>query len=386
MNNHLFVQSNEQQSAHQSAASFVGAKRSFARRIAGATRSVTRSSFGLVTGLLLSLVMLQAQPVLAQVEQDQSSGRMTRDIVLTGVDGREIVARTVEIEPSPRARSTSMLMGARNQTPQSRSANPETRAVTFDDNVTPDIIFGSGNVNGGFTIDRDNGVEIGLRGKLRFNASGAPENTFNSNGDGTYSFNAGVAPTQSTPTPEWSFEWSVNSDYDGSNGRDLDELTYELGLDADPGLGTDFLVFDNITPSVAAPFFDHAIGDNTTANGGGTTAVDATTYSNLLANNNVAQNSWRYDFFLNGPLASFDPTIDGRYTIYLAAMDGATELARTEIEILVGDAPVDLVIESVSENGDMPTPTDNDYTRINNAVQSVASGSRITLQGTFDWT
>ena len=33
-----------------------------------------------------------------------------------------------------------------------------------------------------------------------------------------------------------------------------------------------------------------------------------------------------------------------------------------------------------------PTAADNDYTRINNAVQTVASGGSITLDGTFDWT
>jgi len=33
-----------------------------------------------------------------------------------------------------------------------------------------------------------------------------------------------------------------------------------------------------------------------------------------------------------------------------------------------------------------PTATDNDYTRINNAVQFIASGGAITLNGTFNWT
>ena len=69
--------------------------------------------------------------------------------------------------------------------------------IEFDQDVTPDVIFGSGNLNGKFTTDRNKGVEIGLRGKLRHNATGAAENTFNSNGDGTYSFNNISAPTQS---------------------------------------------------------------------------------------------------------------------------------------------------------------------------------------------
>ena len=68
--------------------------------------------------------------------------------------------------------------------------------IEFDQDVTPDVIFGSGNLNGAFTTDRNDGVEIGLRGKLRFDGAGQPQNIFNSNGDGTYTFQAIVAPTK----------------------------------------------------------------------------------------------------------------------------------------------------------------------------------------------
>ncbi len=218
--------------------------------------------------------------------------------------------------------------------------------VQYDQDVTPDIIFGSGNLNGSFTTDRRNGIEIGLRGKLRFNALNLPENTFNSNSNGTYNFNPGnvtgfgfdMPPNN---TPEWSFEWSVNTDFDGSSGMKLIDFTYEMGLDFDPGPGTNFLIFDNITPSPPeVPFYDHAIGDNTTANGAGTSAGDAAGYLTLLENNNVAQNSWNYEFFDNGsPFSGFDPTVDGNYIIYLLArnLDGDI-VARVEIQILVGDA------------------------------------------------
>ena len=33
-----------------------------------------------------------------------------------------------------------------------------------------------------------------------------------------------------------------------------------------------------------------------------------------------------------------------------------------------------------------PTATDNDYTRINNAVQAASNGETIELLGTFNWT
>jgi hypothetical protein len=204
-----------------------------------------------------------------------------------------------------------------------------TAAVMFDQLVTPDVIFGSGNTNGSFTVDRNNGVELGLRGKLRHNSAGAPKNTFNSNGDGTYSFEVGVAPTQSSPTAVWSFEWSINSNYDGSSGKNLNDLTYLLGYDSDPGAATAWTRFDPINTG----FADHSIGNNITGNGGGTEAtILAGNYATLIGANNVAQNSWKPHWFLNG----FDPTVDGQYNFSLAAFDGSTQLARTDMSIIVG--------------------------------------------------
>jgi len=216
---------------------------------------------------------------------------------------------------------------------------PASQALLFDQNVTPDVIFGSGNANGSFTVDRNGGIELGLRGKLRHNASGAAENTFNSNGDGTYSFAAGVAPTQSAPTAVWSFEWSVNTDFTGASGANLDDFTYALGLDTDPSLGTSFISFDPIlggNPGAGGlPIWDHALGDNSTGNGGGTTATaDAATYAAALSSHNVAQNSWKAHWFF-GP--TFDPTVDATYDLYLSALEPTgREIARTEIQIIVG--------------------------------------------------
>lgn len=209
-------------------------------------------------------------------------------------------------------------------------------ALVYDANVTPDVIFGSGNANGSFTVDTNNNVELGLRGKLRHNAAGAPENTFNSNGDGTYSFDAGVAPTQAAPTGVWSFEWSINVDESGTSGRVLGDLTYALGIDSDASLGTNYSVFDVIhafNPGEADGHWDHSIGNNTTGNGGGSEAGDIATYVSLLSQNNVAQNSWKAHWYV--PM--FDPTVDGTYNFYLAAFNTAgMELARTDIQIIVG--------------------------------------------------
>ena len=51
---------------------------------------------------------------------------------------------------------------------------------------------------------------------------------------------------------------------------------------------------------------------------------------------------------------------------------------------LGGGGPI--IVNSIGESGDTPTPSDNDFTRINDAIQAAGSGETIRLQGTFDWT
>jgi hypothetical protein len=213
-------------------------------------------------------------------------------------------------------------------------AGSASAVIAYDQNVTNNAIFGTGNGNGSYTVDTDNNVELGLRGKLRHNASGFPEDTFNSNSDGTYNFSAGVAPTQTSPTAVWSFEWSINSDQSGVGGKFLSDFTYLLGLDSDPTLGTSFASFDLMDPAnnIINGWWDHSIGDNSTAESAGTEATDLTSYLGLIDSNNLAQNSWKPSWFIPG----FDPTLDATYNIYLAAFDGGSQVARSDIQIIVG--------------------------------------------------
>lgn len=208
--------------------------------------------------------------------------------------------------------------------------------VTFDEDVTPNVIFGSGNTNGNFTVDRSGAIELGLRAKIPF------ASTINSNGDGTYSYTlAETDDDNSAATPNrWNFDWTVNIDSNNSSALNLNDYTFELGLDADPSLNTNFLVFDPVTPSASAPFFDHSIGDNSTGNGAGTEAADAPTYMALLNANNVLQQSWRYSFFPLGALSSYDPDVPGTYAVYLLAKDsGGAVMSRVDIQVLIGGAP-----------------------------------------------
>jgi hypothetical protein len=220
-------------------------------------------------------------------------------------------------------------------------------AFLFNENVTPDAIFGSGNANGNFTVDRQGGVELGLRAKIPFSG------LIHSNGDGSYSY------TLAEANPKWNFDWTINTDFDSNNptGNKIDNFTYLLGIDFDPGIGTNFLVFDPVTPNTAsnpAPlnvieFYDHSIGDNSTPNGGGAevplsnppTAAELLAapgiYADLIANNNVLQQSWRHSFFPFHPTLTYDPTVKGIYDVTLAAFDGdGVQVAQTGIQVTVG--------------------------------------------------
>lgn len=217
-----------------------------------------------------------------------------------------------------------------------------------DQNVTSNVIFGSGNANGGFTVSRSNGVEIGLRGKLRFDDTNSPQNTFNSNGDGTYTFQAGNPPTgfgfdpNNPTTPIWNFEWSINTDYLGETGRKLSDFNYFLSLDVDPGPNT--LTQGGSFDPINIFFADHAIGTNTTGNGDGSVATTNAEYATLIDNNNVAQNSWSYEFFNSNsgdPTFGFDPSVPGSYEILLAAVlkEDASINTFTSIEVKVASVP-----------------------------------------------
>jgi hypothetical protein len=228
--------------------------------------------------------------------------------------------------------------------------------LEYNQDVTPEVIFGDGNTQGFFTTGRKNGVEVALRAKIRFPKTSPTLSV--SPGDGTYILPVGHACDIEGPggksfswvdwplclaTPKWNYEWSVNTDYDYSTGLKVDAFVYELGLDSDPSSKTKFTVFDNISPSPpVAPAFDHAMGDNGTLNGGGD--ASPVSYLTNIATKNVAQNSWNYEFFnnLGTSLEHFDPSVPGEYTIYLKVKEPGSKgktVAESRITVLVTAAP-----------------------------------------------
>lgn len=219
---------------------------------------------------------------------------------------------------------------------------PASAVLTFDDDIMPDIIFGSGNSNGSFVVDRNasEGVELGIRARIRFNESNSPENTFNSDGAGNYIFDAGLPPTGfsfapgSTSSAIWNFDWSVNSNYNGAGGV-LDAFDYVLSIDFDEAEGVEqFLAFDPINQT----FADHATGTNATTNGNGTSATNDAEYATLISTNHVAQNSWNMEFF-DGGAFTFDGRDVGEYVIRLEALEKGTSNVVSSVEIQVQSVP-----------------------------------------------
>jgi len=187
-------------------------------------------------------------------------------------------------------------------------------ALLFDQNVTPDIIFGSGNPNGGWTVDRSGGIELGLRGKTRF----GPILGHSGN---VYSATPGIS---SGTAALWNYEFAANVDFDGSSGLTLADVTIEIAIDTDPSAGVTLLPFNIFL------FSDNAVGDNSTPNGGGTATNDPTIYGPLL----VAQNSQNMGF---GNPPFFNANANGIYDFQLSALDTTGQLlARTSMQVVVG--------------------------------------------------
>lgn len=217
------------------------------------------------------------------------------------------------------------------------------QAVTsYNQNVTGNWINGSGNINGAFTVDRSNGIELGLRAKVRYDlVNNQPQNVFNSGGDGTYSMPVG-APPSNLDRARWNFEWSINTDYDSSNptGLKLDDLRYEIGIDYDPSAAYNPEIFDpinGVNPDLGVIGWDHSIGNNSTTAANDSSSVIPAIYANLIAGNNLAQNSWNLAFYDNPP--PFNPNVGGIYTITLKAFDSNNVLlASTSIDVHVPDA------------------------------------------------
>lgn len=221
-------------------------------------------------------------------------------------------------------------------------------SLDYDQNVTSNAIWGTGNSNGGYTTFRDEntGIELGLRAKVRFPV---PNDQMGvgllSQGNGTYgSFDAGAFNANSSAS--WNIDWSINSNYNGNGGNLNNNYTYTLQLDTDPSAGTSFVNAYTLNDPIKGDggaldilglsFAGHTFGTNTTGPGSGTIGVLGN-YSTLLGSNNLVQNSFNPRSASGG---IFDPTVDGVYTVRLTAYNNGSEVGTSEIQVIVGNGVV----------------------------------------------
>lgn len=179
------------------------------------------------------------------------------------------------------------------------SASPAYNANLVD----PGFYAGSGNPNSGFTVNTQNGVEIGLGVHYRFGASVAPSPTTGN----VYIVKDGGQPCYSTTCALWNFDFSVNLQANGANPTlHLSDITSLMTI-TNVGTGDTF----SLDPL-------HAFSDNYGWNGG---PSDNTALTNLSSDWGF-QNSENLGFFFPG----FDPYAAGTYKIELSVAEGATSL------------------------------------------------------------
>ena len=191
--------------------------------------------------------------------------------------------------------------------------------TTFDGNVTSNAIFGSGNGNGSWTIETANGVEVGLRSKVRF------AGLYNSNGDGSYNHEAGIS---SGSAAKWNFEFSINVDPSSTSGLTLSDFHVNLSIDTDPTEGQNWVTFNPF-----AAWYDNSFGDSSTGQGAGVEAADFAGQTSLLGIWSLAQNSQNIGWTGLG----FDVHADATYDFKLSAtqVTGAPG-AETQMRVIVG--------------------------------------------------
>lgn len=107
----------------------------------------------------------------------------------------------------------------------------------------PGVYFGAGNPNGAFNIDREGGLELGLRAKNR--SSIGP--VLIDGSSGTYSVNSGFCgPSCGGATglrAKWNYEFSIHT----TDGSVLSDYVFRLGVDHDASAGTNFTFVDPTT-------------------------------------------------------------------------------------------------------------------------------------------
>ncbi|MEM9578676.1 MAG: VPLPA-CTERM sorting domain-containing protein [Pseudomonadota bacterium] len=190
--------------------------------------------------------------------------------------------------------------------------------------ITPDIIFGSGNSNRGFTVATVGDLELGLRAKQRYtNPNDALGVGIVQDAMGNYLIDSTgqIAPAGLSV---WNFDWSINSDI--TNGTTaLDAYSYQIAVDFDPSAAENMLSYDPLS-ALSTGYY---LGTNASGNGGAAFESGGDEDFSLF---NVAQNSVNMGF-LGAPIGA------GQYRVELSAFSGSALIGSTSIDVYVDTTP-----------------------------------------------
>lgn len=196
--------------------------------------------------------------------------------------------------------------------------------------INPEIIFGSGNTNRGFTVNTVGDLELGLRAKRRYtDANDALGVGIVQDAAGNYLFDS-TGQTVTAGRSLWNFDWSINSDVvDGSDK--LSAYTYVIAVDYDGSAAEDMETYDPL-----GLLQQYYLGDNSSGNGG---ATQRNAFSLALAGEsfddfNVAQQSVNLGFLDGSPDLGA-----GQFRVSLTAFKNNDIYASTSINVFVDTLP-----------------------------------------------
>jgi hypothetical protein len=199
--------------------------------------------------------------------------------------------------------------------------------TTYDVPIT--AIFGSGNPDGGWTVNTAGEIQLGLRAKGRNDSSYA--NATPNDAAGTYTF-----ATFGGVRGPFNYEFSINS---GVNAFPLPLVSYSffLAVDNDPSAGTSYTVVNPL-----GHWGDNSFGNNSTANGAGVEPANVGEFVTFPTIYNIAQNSQNITFgdYPGGGIAQPGPA-DATYSyeLFAVALGGSStdaRLASVGITVVVG--------------------------------------------------
>lgn len=197
--------------------------------------------------------------------------------------------------------------------------------------VTPDVIFGSGNVNEAWTVYTGfNGlfvedVEIGQRAKL------GNENTYNMEPTGYYYYHQTGSPDGTAAN--WDFNFSANVDVQNAGVRNLANTRIELSIEVTPPSGISSISYYD----VLADLTGNEVGTGSTPNGGGLlypteSGMDLSAYTVVQNSINIGELGVGFD-------VNAEATYDFVMSVYDPTNPTAVKVCHSWMQVQVSKVP-----------------------------------------------